>query len=84
MEHLTQGRARPSSPAAVRTASLPACRSSCSSPIAGTPYLLTNLDPQPVPASQVLARYKNQPATSERQYHDLKGGRLPLSGLRIL
>lgn len=34
--------------------------------------LLTNL-PQSVTAGQVLARYKNQPATSERRYHDLKG-----------
>jgi hypothetical protein len=35
--------------------------------------LLTNLDPGAVPASQVLARYKNQPAASERRYHDFKG-----------
>jgi len=35
--------------------------------------LLTNLDPDAVPASQVLARYKNQPAASERRYHDFKG-----------
>ncbi len=35
--------------------------------------LLTNLDAQTVPASQVLARYQNQPGTSERRYHDLKG-----------
>jgi transposase len=35
--------------------------------------LLTNLDPDSVPASQVLARYKNQPAASERRYHDVKG-----------
>ena len=26
-----------------------------------------------MPAAAVLARYKNQPATSERRYHDLKG-----------
>jgi transposase len=35
--------------------------------------LLTNLDPDTVPAAQVLARYKNQPGASERRYHDLKG-----------
>jgi len=35
--------------------------------------LLTNLDPDAVPASQVLARDKNQPAASERRYHDFKG-----------
>ena len=35
--------------------------------------LLTNLDPAAVPATAVLARYKNQPAASERRYHDLKG-----------
>ena len=35
--------------------------------------LLTNLDPAAVPAAAVLARYKNQPAASERRYHDLKG-----------
>jgi len=34
--------------------------------------LLTSL-PATVTAAQVLARYKNQPATSERRYHDLKG-----------
>jgi transposase len=34
--------------------------------------LLTNL-PADLTAGQVLARYKNQPATSERRYHDLKG-----------
>jgi transposase len=34
--------------------------------------LLTNL-PATVTAAQVLARYKNQPGTSERRYHDLKG-----------
>ena len=34
--------------------------------------LLTNL-PADVTAAQVLARYKNQPAASERRYHDLKG-----------
>jgi transposase len=34
--------------------------------------LLTNL-PDTVSAEQILARYKNQPATSERRYHDLKG-----------
>jgi transposase len=34
--------------------------------------LLTNL-PVTVTAAQVLARYKNQPGTSERRYHDLKG-----------
>src|SRR5580692_10291612 len=34
--------------------------------------LLTNL-PADVTAPQVLARYKNQPAASERRYHDLKG-----------
>ena len=34
--------------------------------------LLTNL-PAHVTAAQVLARYKNQPGTSERRYHDLKG-----------
>jgi transposase len=34
--------------------------------------LLTNL-PGNVTAADVLARYKNQPATSERRYHDLKG-----------
>jgi transposase len=34
--------------------------------------LLTNL-PTTVTAAQVLARYKNQPGTSERRYHDLKG-----------
>jgi transposase len=34
--------------------------------------LLTNL-PAGVTAAQVLARYKNQPAVSERRYHDLKG-----------
>jgi hypothetical protein len=33
--------------------------------------LLTNL-PADVTAAQVLARYKNQPAASERRYHDLK------------
>jgi len=35
--------------------------------------LLTNLDPAAVPAAAVLARYKNQPAASERRYHDFKG-----------
>lgn len=34
--------------------------------------LLTNLPPD-VTAGQVLARYKDQPAVSERRYHDLKG-----------
>jgi transposase len=34
--------------------------------------LLTNL-PADLTAGQVLARYKNQPATSERRYHDFKG-----------
>ena len=34
--------------------------------------LLTNL-PDHVTAAQVLARYKNQPGTSERRYHDLQG-----------
>ena len=34
--------------------------------------LLTNL-PSKITAAQVLARYKNQPGTSERRYHDLKG-----------
>ena len=34
--------------------------------------LLTNL-PATVTAADVLARYKNQPDTSERRYHDLKG-----------
>jgi transposase len=34
--------------------------------------LLTNL-PDAVTATRVLARYKNQPAASERRYHDLKG-----------
>ena len=34
--------------------------------------LLTNL-PTTITAAQVMARYKNQPATSERRYHDLKG-----------
>ncbi len=34
--------------------------------------LLTNL-PESITAAQVLARYKNQPAVSERRYHDLKG-----------
>jgi transposase len=34
--------------------------------------LLTNL-PATLTAAQVLARYKNQPGTSERRYHDLKG-----------
>lgn len=34
--------------------------------------LLTNL-PDSITAQQVLARYKNQPATSERRYHDFKG-----------
>jgi transposase len=34
--------------------------------------LLTNL-PATVTAAHVLARYKNQPAASERRYHDLKG-----------
>jgi transposase len=34
--------------------------------------LLTNL-PTTVTAAHVLARYKNQPTTSERRYHDLKG-----------
>lgn len=34
--------------------------------------LLTNL-PATVSAADVLARYKNQPATSERRYHDVKG-----------
>jgi transposase len=34
--------------------------------------LLTNL-PATVTAARVLARYKNQPAASERRYHDLKG-----------
>lgn len=34
--------------------------------------LLTSLPPD-VTAGQVLARYKHQPAVSERRYHDLKG-----------
>jgi hypothetical protein len=34
--------------------------------------LLTNL-PGSVTAGQALARYKNQPGTSERRYHDFKG-----------
>ena len=34
--------------------------------------LLTNL-PAKVSAAHVLARYKNQPGTSERRYHDFKG-----------
>jgi transposase len=34
--------------------------------------LLTNL-PDAVSAEQVLTRYKNQPGTSERRYHDFKG-----------
>jgi hypothetical protein len=34
--------------------------------------LLTNL-PTGITAGQILARYKNQPAASERRYHDLKG-----------
>jgi len=34
--------------------------------------LLTNL-PATVTAEQALTRYKNQPATSERRYHDFKG-----------
>lgn len=34
--------------------------------------LLTSL-PARVTTAQVLARYKNQPAVSERRYHDLKG-----------
>jgi len=34
--------------------------------------LLTNL-PDSVSAEQVLTRYKHQPATSERRYHDVKG-----------
>lgn len=34
--------------------------------------LLTSLPPD-VTASQVLQRYKHQPAVSERRYHDLKG-----------
>ena len=34
--------------------------------------LLTNL-PASITADQVLARYKNQPGTSERRYHDFKG-----------
>jgi transposase len=34
--------------------------------------LLTNL-PADLTAAQVLARYKNQPAASERRYHDFKG-----------
>jgi len=34
--------------------------------------LLTNL-PSKITAAQVLARYKTQPGTSERRYHDLKG-----------
>jgi transposase len=34
--------------------------------------LLTNLPPT-VTAAHVLTRYKNQPAASERRYHDLKG-----------
>jgi transposase len=34
--------------------------------------LLTNL-PATMTAEQVLARYKNQPAVSERRYHDFKG-----------
>jgi transposase len=34
--------------------------------------LLTNL-PATLTAAQILARYKNQPGTSERRYHDLKG-----------
>jgi transposase len=34
--------------------------------------LLTNL-PKTVTPADVMARYKNQPATSERRYHDFKG-----------
>lgn len=34
--------------------------------------LLTNL-PAKITAAQLLARYKSQPGTSERRYHDLKG-----------
>jgi transposase len=34
--------------------------------------LLTNL-PKTVTPAQVMTRYKNQPATSERRYHDFKG-----------
>ena len=34
--------------------------------------LLTNL-PATITAAQALTRYKTQPATSERRYHDLKG-----------
>ncbi len=34
--------------------------------------LLTNL-PKTVTPAQVMARYKKQPATSERRYHDFKG-----------
>ena len=34
--------------------------------------LLTNL-PRTITAEQALTRYKNQPGTSERRYHDLKG-----------
>jgi len=34
--------------------------------------LLTNL-PKSITPAQVMARYKNQPATSERRYHDFKG-----------
>ncbi len=34
--------------------------------------LLTNL-PATITAAQALTRYKNQPGTSERRYHDLKG-----------
>jgi transposase len=34
--------------------------------------LLTNL-PATLTAAQVLTRYKNQPGTSERRYHDFKG-----------
>lgn len=36
-------------------------------------YALTANLPPDVSAAQVLARYKNQPGTSERRYHDLKG-----------
>jgi transposase len=35
--------------------------------------LLTNLDTQAASAADVLTRYKNQPSTAERRYHDFKG-----------
>jgi transposase len=35
--------------------------------------LLTNLDARTITAADVLTRYKNQPSTAERRYHDFKG-----------